>query len=253
MVNLGRLFSEAPNRLVHLRRLACKAAKPISAVVVLATVAGSASAAGYNLLVSTSANRSGAKVLSGQSYTGNIYVFAGPNSGVSKVNFYLDDPRMSGSPYRQERIAPYDLAGSDSVTIARPFDTNKLARGTHSITAQVILTTGERKVLQGAFNVGTATQTSTLTSGTGSVRFAWIPPSSRSDGSAFALSQLLGFHIYYGADQNSLRLVKKIQDPTATNFTMTGLPSGKHFFAITALDTAGLESARSAVLARSVP
>ena len=42
--------------------------------------------------------------------SGDVYVFTRPDDGVSSVDFYLDAP-PTGTPYRSERSAPFDLVG----------------------------------------------------------------------------------------------------------------------------------------------
>src|SRR5215208_3783431 len=95
----------------------------------------------YELLVSSSPDRSNPSPLAGKTVSGNIYVFTSPGTGVLRVRFYLDDPNMSGTPRRIESTAPHDFAGG-SVSAANPFDTKTVADGSHTITAAVELTEG---------------------------------------------------------------------------------------------------------------
>ena len=91
----------------------------------------------YSLLMSTSPNRTGAVSLDGQSVSGNIYVFTGPDAGVKRVSFYLD-----GVFHRLEGYAPYDFDGTGAGGIALPTDTTRLSNGEHQIKAVIELTTG---------------------------------------------------------------------------------------------------------------
>ena len=116
------------------------------------TTAASSSPSTYSLKVSKQANRSGASELKGATVSGNIYVFTAPDSGVSKVQFYLDDPNMSGTPKQTESVAPYDFAGG-SVSTAKPFDTSSLSEGSHTITAKVVLSGGGSEVVNATFTV----------------------------------------------------------------------------------------------------
>ncbi len=78
------------------------------------------------------ANGNGLTELDGSEISGDVWIFTGPESGVSSVEFYLDDPDASGSPDQVESRAPYDFAGS-----AERFDTTTIADGAHTMTAIV--------------------------------------------------------------------------------------------------------------------
>ena len=62
--------------------------------------------ASYSNQFSKSSDRSNASALNGQTVSGNIYAFASPESGASRVDFYLDNTSGSGTPYRTEGNAP---------------------------------------------------------------------------------------------------------------------------------------------------
>lgn len=102
--------------------------------------------AASSLLVSKSANRSSPSTLSGQALNGTIYAYTNSTSPVKSVQFYLD-----GVLKTTESVAPYDLAGSVSATQAKPFDTNQIATGGHTITAKVLLATGVTETATGSF------------------------------------------------------------------------------------------------------
>jgi N-acetylneuraminic acid mutarotase/glucose/arabinose dehydrogenase len=123
------------------------------AVLFLAAAQGSSAAENYELKLSLSPDRSGATILGGQQVNGNVYVFTTPDTGVSKVRFYLDDPTMAGTPRLIEKGAPYDFAGTNADMTAKPFDTKKIADGSHTITAAVDRKTGGTQVLSGTFTV----------------------------------------------------------------------------------------------------
>ena len=57
--------------------------------------------------------------------SGNIFVFASPDSGATQVRFYLDNPSASGTPLWTENNPPWDFAGG-TVSTASPYDTHKL-------------------------------------------------------------------------------------------------------------------------------
>jgi hypothetical protein len=112
-----------------------------------------AAAAGpYTLLVSSAPDRSNPISLAGQSTSGDIYVFASPGSGATRVRFYFDNPAMSGAPRQTESNPPYDFAGG-SVSTASPFRTTTVGDGSHTITAAVDLPDGTTQVVHATFTV----------------------------------------------------------------------------------------------------
>jgi hypothetical protein len=110
-----------------------------------------ASASAYELLVSSSPDRSSPVALAGETVSGEMFVFLSPETGVSDVSFFLDDPDMSGAPVQVERGAPYDLAGTESDGTAVPFDSSTLPDGSHEVTALVGRSDGSSEVVSAAF------------------------------------------------------------------------------------------------------
>jgi hypothetical protein len=76
----------------------------------------------------------------------------------------------------------------------------------------------------------------------GPVTLSWVAPEENVDGSA--LSDLAGYRIYRGDESRSYTEQVNVQDPRATSHTMA-LPTGEYFFAMTAVDGEGNESAYS--------
>ena len=111
------------------------------------------SATAYEILVSLSADRSGAVSLEGESVAGDVFVFTSPDTGVSEVRFWVDDPSRSGSADKVERNAPFDLAGTNRDDTAIPFDTTSLGDGSHSVTAELVLDDGSVVVVDSTFTV----------------------------------------------------------------------------------------------------
>jgi hypothetical protein len=106
---------------------------------------------GYELLVSTSSNRSNPSRLNGQSYPAgsSIYVFTSPTTGgIASMVFSVD-----GSRVRTEMIAPYDLAGSnDSNGTA---NSHTALAGTHTVSAKINFSSGTSTTVSGTYT-GTA-------------------------------------------------------------------------------------------------
>lgn len=78
---------------------------------------------------------------------------------------------------------------------------------------------------------------------TGTAELHWVPPTQNTNGTP--LTDLSGFHVYYGRSAGGLDQVVSIQDPAATSYTVRGLESGTWFFAVRAVDSSGTESAPS--------
>jgi N-acetylneuraminic acid mutarotase len=125
-------------------------------VAVSFVVAPEAPSSDYGVVVSSSADRSAPIALDGQTVAGNVFVFTSPDSGVSQVRFYVDDPGAVGAPFRTENLAPYDLSGG-SLAAARPFDTTTLPDGEHSITAAIDKSGGGTDLVTATFIVSNNT------------------------------------------------------------------------------------------------
>jgi Putative Ig domain len=82
------------------------------------------------------------------------------------------------------------------------------------------------------------------------VTIAWTPPTENTNGSA--LTNLAGYHIYYGTAQSNLSKVVDITNPGLASYVVSDLSSGTWYFALTSINTAGVESERSAVISTVV-
>jgi hypothetical protein len=114
------------------------------------------------------------------------------------------------------------------------------------------------KALQGSATVGPLSQSTTFTltcSGDGGnavdmlsvsvqgvVSLGWEPPTENVDGSP--LEDLAGYRIYYGQFSGSYTDELAVSDPDTSQYDVP-LPSGSYYFAMTALDVEGNESAYS--------
>lgn len=84
----------------------------------------------------------------------------------------------------------------------------------------------------------------------GSVTLSWMPPLTNADGSA--LTTLAGYRIYYGQSSGALSQVILIDNAGATRWVVGNLSPATYYFAMTSHNTAGVESARSAIVSRAV-
>jgi hypothetical protein len=85
---------------------------------------------------------------------------------------------------------------------------------------------------------------------TGAATLDWMPPTENSDGSI--LTNLAGYTVYYGTSPSNLTQSVKITNPGLTAYTMTNLPSGTWYFAVTAYSSAGTESSRTATVSTTI-
>lgn len=107
----------------------------------------------YDILVSTSADRSSATGLQGASVSGDIFAFVPTQSNITRVEFYINNPQQSGSPSQTERLAPFDMAGTAANNAALPFDTTSLSDGNHTVTVKVVTSNSGTHVVTVFFTV----------------------------------------------------------------------------------------------------
>ena len=117
--------------------------------------------------LSLNSDRSNAVRLDGSRVKGQIYVFVRDSKSLDKVDFYLDGRRRTQPPVRTDKKAPFDLAGTKTDGTARPYDTAKLADGTHTIRIVMTWADGTTSTRRGRFKVrngnGKPTPTPTTT------------------------------------------------------------------------------------------
>lgn len=83
------------------------------------------------------------------------------------------------------------------------------------------------------------------------VEITWVAPSLREDGSTMSAEEIASFKIYYGSTSGSLTNIIAVDDPTARSY-IQDFDAGVYYFAVTALDTDGAESAFSNIQQVSV-
>lgn len=82
----------------------------------------------------------------------------------------------------------------------------------------------------------------------GTANLSWTAPTTRTDGSA--LTGAVSYKVYRGASASSLSLLTTV---TTVGYTDTAAPAGTVFYAVSAVDSAGLESAKTAALSVVIP
>ncbi|MES9991234.1 MAG: putative Ig domain-containing protein [Candidatus Thiodiazotropha sp.] len=85
----------------------------------------------------------------------------------------------------------------------------------------------------------------------GSISLMWVPPSTRTDGSALDLSEIEGYKIYMGTTSDNLTQIVDLADSTINEHVVDNLATGDYYFAVTTYDTEGNESAYSNVAMKS--
>jgi ABC-type oligopeptide transport system substrate-binding subunit len=105
----------------------------------------------------------------------------------------------------------------------------------------------------GSGNVDTSSGTSAPNTppaaATGFATLAWNAPATNTDGTA--LTDLAGYKIYYGT--SSGHYTQSVNVGNTTSFTINNLASGHtYYFAVTAYDSAGLESGYSAEASKNL-
>jgi hypothetical protein len=84
----------------------------------------------------------------------------------------------------------------------------------------------------------------------GSATLSWNPPTENVDGSA--LTDLAGYRIYYGRDANQLTRTIVISNPGLTRYVIENLAPAHWHFAMTSVNSDGVESRRSTTVSKSI-
>lgn len=84
----------------------------------------------------------------------------------------------------------------------------------------------------------------------GSVTINWTPPTQNVDGST--LTNLSGYHLYYGTSASSLTNVVNITNPGLATYVVSDLSAATYYFSVTSINANGTESPRSAVVSAVV-
>lgn len=89
------------------------------------------------------------------------------------------------------------------------------------------------------------------TGSTGTATVSWSAPTTNTDGSA--LTDLAGYHVYYGTSPTSLTNVINVTSAGSTSYMVSSLSSATWYFGVTSYTTSGAESAISTVVSKAVP
>jgi hypothetical protein len=85
----------------------------------------------------------------------------------------------------------------------------------------------------------------------GTATLSWLAPTTNTDGSA--LTNLSGYKLYHGTSASALTDVRSISSPGTTIFVFDQLAAGTHYFAMSAVNSAGVEGAKTGVGSKIIP
>jgi hypothetical protein len=85
---------------------------------------------------------------------------------------------------------------------------------------------------------------------TRSFTVSWKAPTLNADGTT--VSDLAGYHIYYGTASGSYTQTVTVSSPTTTSYTLANLPLGTYYVTVSAFDASNLESQRSAEVSKTL-
>lgn len=97
---------------------------------------------------------------------------------------------------------------------------------------------------------GSTSSGSTPSTGSTSITLNWEAPTENSNGSA--LTNLAGYKIHYGTASKDYTEVVAVSNPSLNRYVIDSLQSGTWYFAITAYNSAGVESPMSGEVATTV-
>jgi hypothetical protein len=92
----------------------------------------------------------------------------------------------------------------------------------------------------GSSGSGTSTTTPPPSSSSSSVSFSWVAPTENNNGSP--LTNLAGYKIHYGTASQDYTQTVALNNPSLNRYVLDSLPKGTYYFAITAYNSAGIES-----------
>jgi hypothetical protein len=106
-------------------------------------------------------------------------------------------------------------------------------------------------VSDGQASASTAMFSITVTSvGNASVTLSWTPPTQNEDGTA--LTDLAGYEVRYGQDEDDLNQAVQLSNASLNRYVVENLATGTWFFAVRAVNSAGVSSALSNVATKTI-
>lgn len=115
-------------------------------------------------------------------------------------------------------------------------------------TANIVISVSDGKTTT-ALSGFSITVANASSGSTGSALLSWTAPTVNADGSV--LTDLAGFHVYYGKDPGNLKRVD-LAGGNTLQYLAGNLDPGIWYFTISAYNSAGVESAQPAVVSQSI-
>lgn len=168
----------------------------------------------------------GSSVLAGQSYSfqpsasdanGDSLSFTAVNVP-SWASFSSSNGRLTGTP------GAGDVGTYSGITITVSDGTATASLGPFSITVAAV--------------------------GIGSATLSWTPPTLNSDGTT--LTDLAGYKILYGLDADDLDQSIEVENSSVNTYMVENLTAGTWYFAVIAVNTAGLASVPSGIASKRI-
>lgn len=115
---------------------------------------------------------------------------------------------------------------------------------------QIAADDGQSTAWLPAYTLTVSESTTSTPTATGSVTISWTPPITNVNGST--LTNLAGYHIYYGTSASNLSQVVDVTNPGLATYVVSDLSAATWYFSVTAVNSSGEESPRSSVVSRVV-
>lgn len=77
------------------------------------------------------------------------------------------------------------------------------------------------------------------------LKLTWVAPSEREDNTGLSLSEIAGYRIYYGTEKGNYQNQFEVNDGSAQQTQIAGVPSGAYYLVMTTIDVDGRESSYS--------
>nr|WP_298718483.1 putative Ig domain-containing protein [uncultured Steroidobacter sp.] len=110
----------------------------------------------------------------------------------------------------------------------------------------VTVSDGQANASLGPFTI----TVSEVANASGSATLSWTPPTQNSDGSA--LGNLAGFRVMYGRTSGNLDQTVNVNNPSVNRYLVENLSSGTWYFAVVAVNAAGVASQLSNTASKTI-
>jgi hypothetical protein len=169
-----------------------------------------------------------------------------PDTSILEGNFYdfLPDASDPDGDTLRFQISNQPAWTDFDPTTGALYGTPAAADLGHYRDIQISLSDGQQQSLLNPFSVDVSAMAS------GSVTLTWTPPTENTDGTA--LTDLSGYRIYFSDDPAALDNVIQVSNPGLTAYVIEDLERTDWHFAMTALNSQGIESDPTAIVTRDV-